>query len=116
MNSQGGLPMELQSSHFLDRRRARVLAGLIGLAALMAMAQVWFIANRIDPAGNPVTGAPSALHDPAINPLFEACRTERTAEVDRMLAEGVIKTVQHAEFRERAITTCAGQFPPVPAN
>jgi len=80
------------------------------------MTQVWLVASRMDPAGNPVTGAASALQDPSVNPLFAACKSERTADVDRMLADGVINAAQHAEFRERAITTCAGQFPPARAN
>ena len=108
--------METQSIHFLDRRRARVLAGFVALAALIAMAQIWMIANRVDPTGKPLTGEAAALFDPSGHAAFDKCKVERAADVDRLLAEGLINAAQHADYRERAITTCAGQFPPVKAQ
>jgi ferric-dicitrate binding protein FerR (iron transport regulator) len=49
--------MDTSSPHFLDRRRARVIAGLVALAVLLALAQVWMNANRVDPLGRPLTAA-----------------------------------------------------------
>jgi hypothetical protein len=108
--------METQSIHFLDRRRARALAGFIALAALIAMAQIWLSASRIDPLGKPMTAAAEALSDPAVNAAFLRCKAERGADVDRLLADGLINAAQHAQYRERAVSTCAGQFPPAKAE
>ncbi len=108
--------MEAQPVHFLDRRRARALAGLIALAALLAMAQVWHAASNLDPTGRPLNATASALSDPSGNAKFNACKAERTADVDRLLADGLITKAQHADYRERAVATCAGQFPPAKAN
>jgi len=110
--------VEAQSVHFLDRRRARALAGLVALAALLAMAQVWHAASNLDSAGRPLAVNPgaSALSDPSGNAKFNACKATRTADVDRLLANGLITRAQHANYRERAIATCAGQFPPAKAN
>ncbi len=108
--------METQSIHFLDGRLARLLAGLIALVALMAMAQIWATASRTDLAGKPLTGSKAALSDPSGYAAFTKCKAERTADVDRMLADGLITAAQHADYRAKAITTCAGQFPPVKAQ
>jgi hypothetical protein len=108
--------MEMPSTHFLDRRRARVLVGFVALAALMAMAQIWMTANRVDPTGKPLTGEAAALVDPSGVAAFDRCKAERTADVDRLVADGLINAAQHADYRTRAIATCAGQFPPVKAQ
>jgi hypothetical protein len=104
--------METTSVHFLDRRRARAIAGLIALAALLAIAQVWHVANRMDSAGRPLAVDPAALGDPSVNAAFLECKVKRTGDVDRMLAEGLITAAQHAEMVDRAVAICAGQFPP----
>jgi len=104
--------VEAQSVHFLDRRRARVLAGLIALAALLAMAQVWYTAGNLDPTGRPLDASASALSDPSGYAALNACKAERSADVDRLLADGLITKAQHADYRQRAIATCVGQLPP----
>lgn len=98
--------------HFLDTPAARILAGLIALLALVGIAFVWSVHMRMGPVA--VSGpVQSRLQTaPAVNPQFIECRDQRVADVDRMLADGLIDANRHAEFKERAITTCAGQFPP----
>jgi len=108
--------METQSANFLDTRMARLLAGVIALIALMIMAQIWSNAARVDLAGKPLAGDAAALSDPSGYQAFLKCKAARTADVDRMLSDGLITAQQHADFRERAIQTCAGQFPPVGAQ
>lgn len=98
--------------HFLDKRRARIIAGLIGLAALMAMAQVWNVHMQMTQRTAASLASSGLEAAPAVNPEFIACRDRRVADVDRMLADGVIDAGRHAEYKERAIQTCAGQFPP----
>lgn len=108
--------METQSAHFLDGRAARVLAGLIALVALMIVAQIWSNAARVDLAGAPLAPDAAALSDPSGYQAFIECKAERAADVDRMLADGLITAAQHADYREKAIQTCAGQFPAVKAQ
>ena len=48
----------------------------------------------------------------ALNPEFVKCRDERVGHVEKMLADGVIDETRHAQFKERAISFCAAQFPP----
>lgn len=47
-----------------------------------------------------------------LNPAFVKCRDERVGEVNKMVEDGLIKERAAKTFRERAINTCAGQFPP----
>jgi len=108
--------METQSAHFLDGRAARVLAGLIALVALMIMAHIWSNAARVDLAGRPRAPEAAALSDPSGYQAFNKCKAERTADVDRMLSQGLISAQQHADYLEKAIETCAGRFPPVKAQ
>jgi hypothetical protein len=93
---------------FLDGVAARFLAGLIGLAALIAMAFVWLAHTGFDPAGNSLhlSAAPDATADPA----FIACRDQRLADIDAMLKNGVITEAQRDNFAARAVSTCAGRL------
>ncbi len=108
--------METQSAHFLDGRAARVLAGLIALITLMIMALIWSNAARVDLTGAPLAPDAAALSDPSGYQAFIKCKAERTADIDRMLADGLINAQQHADYREKAIATCSGQFPAVKAQ
>jgi hypothetical protein len=107
--------------HFLDKGRARFVAGLIAVVALTGLAVTWHQHQGTTVAGRTVAGIAqpvSADMGPSPNPLFVQCRTERTADIDRMLSDGVITQTQHADFLDRAMQTCAGRFPPEvsPAN
>jgi len=108
--------METHSAHFLDGRAARMLAGLIALVALMIMALIWSNAARVDLTGQPLAPDAAALSDPSGYQAFLKCKAARTADVDRMLSDGLITAQQQADYREKAITTCAGQFPAVKAR
>ncbi len=50
--------------------------------------------------------------DAGLNPDFIKCRDERVGQVEKMRSEGVVGDDKFAEFKDRAIATCAGQFPP----
>jgi len=108
--------METQSAYFLDGRAARVLAGLIALVALMIMAVVWSHAARMDLAGRSLAPNAAAVSDPSGYQAYNKCKAARTADIDHMLSQGLINAQQHADYLERAIATCAGQFPPVGAQ
>jgi hypothetical protein len=96
--------------HFLDTWIARLIVGLIGLAALAAIWGVYTVQMGASPtAAVPDTGIGTAA---ATNPAFVQCRDQRTAEIDRMLSDGLINEARHREFTRRAVQTCAGQFPP----
>jgi hypothetical protein len=96
--------------HFLDTWIARLIVGLIGLAALAA---IWGVYNVQTGASSTATSPGAGLGTAAAtNPAFVQCRDQRTAEIDRMLSEGLIDEARHEEFTRRAIQTCAGQFPP----
>lgn len=105
--------METQSPHFLDGRAARMLAGLIALVALMILAQIWNHSARVDLAGRALLPDAAAVSDPSGYQAFDKCKAARTADVDRMLSQGLINAHQHADYLEKAIQTCAGRFPPV---
>ena len=47
-----------------------------------------------------------------LNPDFVKCRDQRVGQVNKMVEDGLIKELAAKTFRERAINTCAGQFPP----
>jgi hypothetical protein len=80
---------------FLDRPIARVLA--LCVALLCAGALAWL--HRADLF--PTTFAPQAADDP-----FARCFAERSAEVDRMLSEGMIDQARAELFKSRAEAMC----------
>ncbi len=101
--------------HFLDKGRARFVAGMIAVLALTGLAATWHKYQGTTVAGRNVAGVAQPVGadlGPSPNPLYEQCRTERTADINRMLSDGVINQTQHADFLDRAMQTCAGRFPP----
>ncbi|MEE4239255.1 MAG: hypothetical protein V2I51_21250 [Anderseniella sp.] len=105
----------MTSRSFLDRGMARFVAGLIGALALFGLAMTWHLQSRTDAGGRPlagVSGTEAISSAPAANPKFVECRDQRTADIGKMLADGVIDQAKHDDFLARAIQTCAGMFPP----
>lgn len=100
---------------FLDGPIARIGAGMVIAGCIAAMYQInqnyaiRTAAPRPADAGGE-NGAVGVVDD--LNPEFIACRGERVGQVEKMLADGVIGEEKFTEFKERAIATCAGQFPP----
>jgi len=91
---------------FLDRPLARGLAVLVFLACVAGVA--WIERARFFPPE-----AASAADDPV-----DTCLAERTAEIERMLAEGLIEAAQAELFKTRAAAMCratAGGAPPGPS-
>ena len=95
MTQSGGKPA------FADSRAARVIALLLIVAGIAVIA--WHHRDDILPPQEEAAAA---------NPQLFACIGERTAQVDGMLADGVINDGQAADFRARAIQFCEQQFPP----
>ena len=98
----------MASRHFLDRPTARVLAGLVCVFCLAAL--VYLERERLWPGAAVATAA----NDP-----FGRCFAERSAQIDRMLAEEVIEAAQADLFRARAEAMCRaetekGGVPPLP--
>lgn len=89
---------------FVDGNGARVVAGLIALAAAGLL--IWINWHLIVPP------PPKEDDDAKLNPEFVACRDQRLTTVNKMKDDGVINDQQFQQFKERAIATCAGQFPP----
>ena len=89
---------------FVDGAGARAVAGLIALAAAGLL--LWINWNVLFPP--PITEE----DDAKLNPEYVACRDQRLTTVNKMKDDGVINDEQFQQFRERAIATCAGQFPP----
>jgi hypothetical protein len=91
--------------HFLDRPSARVLAGVVGLGCVAALA--WLERERFWPSSN-------VADDP-----FMRCFPERSAQIDRMRADGLIEAAQAELFKTRAEAMCraeaAGPGPGAPA-
>ena len=86
---------------FADSRTARLLALLLILAGAAVIA--WHHRNDL---------MPSQEKADAANPQLFACISERTAQVESMLGDGVINQGQAVQFRTRAIQFCEQQFPP----
>jgi hypothetical protein len=99
--------------HFLDKRRARFLAGLIAVLALTGTALTYYSQQRTDTAGRAglATVNAEATKAPSANPKFEECRIQRTGDIANMLKEGVIDQAKHDDFLASALQTCAGMFP-----
>jgi hypothetical protein len=92
---------------FLDRPLARGLAGVLFVACVAALA--WLERDRLFP---PEGGA--AADDPVA-----ACFAARAAEIDGMVAEGLIKAPQAELFKTRAEALCratAGGAAPDPGR
>lgn len=105
----------MTSRSFLDRGMARFVAGLIAALALFGLAMTWHLQSRTDAGGRPLAGnggTEAISNAPAVNPKFVECRDQRTADIGKMLSDGVINQAKHDEFLSRAIQTCAGMFPP----
>jgi hypothetical protein len=79
---------------FLDRPLARGLAALVFLACIALLA--WLERARLFPAE-----AVADANDPV-----QACIAERSAQIDGMLAEGVIEAPQAELFNSRATAMC----------
>jgi hypothetical protein len=94
---------------FLDRPLARGLAVLVFLACVAGLA--WLERARLLPSERAATADPVA-----------ACSAGRAAEIDRMLAEGLIEAPQAELFKTRAAAMCrataggAAPGPTLPAN
>ena len=82
---------------FLDRPVARVLAALVFLGCLAALA--WLERERLWPSA-----AGTAADDP-----FARCFAERTAQIERMQADGVIQAAQAELFKNRAEAMCRAE-------
>jgi hypothetical protein len=101
--------------HFLDKGRARFLAGLIGVLALTGIALTYYSQQSTDTAGRAGNVAKidvEATQAPSVNPKFEECRVQRSGDIANMLKEGVIDQAKHDDFLASALQTCAGMFPP----
>ena len=83
---------------FLDRPVARIIAALVFLGCIAAL--VYLERERLWQAAADHAGA----DDP-----FARCFAERSAQVDRMLAEGVIEAAQAELFKTRAEAMCRAQ-------
>jgi hypothetical protein len=87
-----------QQVHFLDRPLARVCA--VGVALLMAAALAFMHREDLFPPEQ-------AAADP--NDPVALCFAERSADVDKLLAEGTINAQQAALFKSRAEALCQAQ-------
>ena len=89
---------------WLDRGAARLvaLAIAVGLAAVLVL-------SLGDEVSALVAGQPNAASQTEIvveNDARALCIAQRTADVDNLLAEGVITEAQHADFSRRAGLMC----------
>jgi len=91
-----------EDTGFLDSFFMRIMAGVVIVVCVGFLAFL----NR-DKLIEQSAGEP-----PGLNPDFVKCRDTRVAQVDKMLADGVIKQDRYEVFRKRAIEACTGQFPP----
>jgi hypothetical protein len=100
------------SKSFIDSRSARVIALLVvlGCGYVMYALQARYVAQATTPL--PQGNQSAEPTDADLNPEFVKCRNERVGQVEKMRSDGVIGDDKFAEFRQRAISTCAGQFPP----
>ncbi|MEM7428716.1 MAG: hypothetical protein AAF441_21710 [Pseudomonadota bacterium] len=89
---------------FIDGNGARAVAGVVAIGAAALL--VWLNWHVLVPP------PPKEQDDAGLNPEFVACRDQRLTTVTKMKQDGVINDQQFGQFRERAIATCAGQFPP----
>ncbi len=87
---------------FLDGMTVRYLAGMVIVVCVGLLAYL----NRDKLIERPQADAAS------LNPDYVKCRDARVGQVEKMLADGLIQQDRFVEFKDRAIATCAGQFPP----
>lgn len=99
---------------FLDTRLARLIAALVFLIGLGAIVQLNQSYQARMSAQTPQNSAAPGVAAPAenLNPDYVKCHDERVGQVQKMFDEGVINQDKLGEFQQRAIDTCAGQFPP----
>jgi len=83
------------TSAFLDTRTARLVAGLVGLLALAFLA----LANQPGIFGGISSTA-------GIDPRVEECKAERKAQIDKLVADGVLDKSKAEDYTARAIATC----------
>ena len=102
--------MAAAAGSFLDRPLARGLAAVVFVGCLAGLA--WLERDRLfPPEGAAAAGDPVA-----------ACFAERAAEIDGMVAEGLIEAPQAELFKTRAEAMCratagsAAPGPSLPAN
>ncbi len=89
---------------FIDGKAARVVAGLIAVATTALV--IWLNWHVLVPP------PPKEEDEAKLNPEFVNCRDQRLTTVNKMKQDGVINEQQFQQFTERAVATCAGQFPP----
>ena len=98
---------------FLDKGRARLVAGIIGVLAMSGIALTYYGQIKTDTAGRGATLAgANAISSPTANPKLEDCRLTRSRAIAKMLSDGVIDQAKHDDFLQGALQTCAGMFPP----
>ena len=96
MTEQG--PKAAQNAAFLDRPAARGVAALVLL--LVAASLAWIHRDDLFP--------PEQAAVPADDPVA-LCLAQRAADIDKMLADGVIQADQAALFKSRAEALCQAQ-------
>ncbi|WP_417684349.1 hypothetical protein [Roseibium sp.] len=102
----------VRSPSRLDGRTARLTALVIALSALALMLwlgreDVGFVRAGV----SMVTGEDPAKAASTGNPELDACLAQRVGDVDKLLAEGMIKESQYQAFKRRASSYCETQFP-----
>ncbi len=105
------MPVSGDSSS-LDGKAARLAALLIALVALCLM--VWLGREDVPfvrGALTTITGEDTTSVSSG-NPELDACLAKRVGDIDKLLAEGMIKDSQYPAFRRRASSYCETQFPP----
>jgi len=85
---------------WLDRPIARLLALLVALICIGALA--WLHRDDLLPR----MAAPEQADDP-----FSHCLAERSAQIDTMVAEGVVGNDRASLFKSRAEALCRAQHP-----
>lgn len=85
----------------LDRPLARVAAGLVLVAALAVIG--WHHRDDLFP--------PEGQSASDGNPAFERCVTRRFADIDKMVAEGLVDQGQAGLFKQRAEGMCRDMTP-----
>ena len=104
-------PKAAQNTAFLDRPAARGVAALVLL--LVAASLGWIHSDDLFP--------PEQAAVPADDPVA-LCVAQRSADIDKMLADGVIQADQATLFKGRAEALCQAQEgqgagpPPVPSQ
>ena len=107
---------EHTNRRFLDGWGARVLASLVVVLCVFALGYLnrgsFDLNALLATRGAGDASVEAGNNGKPLNPEFAKCRDERVGQVERMLSEGVINDAKFVQFKERAVATCAGQFPP----